>query len=402
MPRKAQADKRSQRPSYSLAPRRLRLGKSEILLLGTAHVSRRSVEDVGLAIQREKPDLILLELDEGRARNLRDPDHWKHMDIVQVIRSGKIYLLFSSVLLAVFQKKIGNRLDVAPGAEFLRAIELAEEKNIPYHFIDREIRITLRRAWQKLGFFNRMRLLSELFASFFASDNMPADEVEKLKERDVLHNLLEALPPSFRRVREVILDERDVFMAQKVRDFVRSHRPRRVLVVVGAGHLAGIEEAIAQEHQLGPLTFVQEGSKLKTALFFLAPIVLIAALLAYTALKGERKISVAATLQAWITIKCLSTALITLAWRPHPLAYLAGIVVSPVSTFLPIIKVGWVSALLEAIFRKPQVADFEGLVTATESFREFYRNRIFRIFMVFFIGQFSSALGYWLFLWYIG
>src|SRR5689334_5170448 len=112
--------------SYSIALRRLKLGKSEVILLGTAHVSRESVEDVELAIRREKPDAVLIELDEGRAKNLQDPDHWKHMDIVQVIRSGKIYLLFSSILLSIFQKKMGDRLTSAPGAEFKKAIELSE------------------------------------------------------------------------------------------------------------------------------------------------------------------------------------------------------------------------------------------------------------------------------------
>lgn len=395
--------KSSAKSKYSIDLRKIRLGKSEIILLGTAHVSRESVADVERAITREKPDAIFIELDEGRARNLRDPDHWKHTDIVQVIKTGKIYLLFSSILLSIFQKKMGDKLTSPPGAEFQRAIELAETKNIPHHLIDREIKITLKRAWQSIGFFSKLRLMSELLASLFVSENTNKEEIEKLKEKDALQALLDSLPPSFRRIREIVIDERDYYMAQKIRDQVvhAEKKPRRALVVIGAGHLRGIEEALQRDHDMQLLTTVKESSVVKSLAFFLAPIVIIVAFLSYFTFSGGKKIDFAETLKTWIFIKCAVTAAITLIWRPHILAYLAGVVVSPVSTFLPVIKVGWVSALIEAMLRKPEVTDFEEMAEATAHFGKFYRNRIFRIFMIFFLGQFSSAVGYWVFFWYV-
>ena len=394
---------RPQKARYSIELSKLKLGKTEVILLGTAHVSRESVADVERAIELEKPDRVLIELDEGRAKNLRYPDHWKHMDIVQVIKSGKIYLLFSSILLSIFQKKMGDRLTSAPGAEFKKAIEVAEAKNLGIEFIDREIRITLKRAWQSVGFFGKLRLMSELIASLFVTEDMQKDDIEKLKEKDALQSLLDSLPPAFRKIREIIIDERDQYMAQKVRDTVlhgKKH-PRRVLVVIGAGHLRGMTEALHADHNMNALTFIKEAKLWRSLVAFLAPIVIIVALLTYFTLSGNKTLDIAATLKAWIIIKCSVTAVVTVIWSPHILAYLAGILVSPVSTFLPVIKSGWVAALLEAMYRKPEVTDFESMPEATTRFNSFYRNRIFRIFMVFFLGQFSSMLGYWVFIWYV-
>ncbi|MBL8032141.1 MAG: TraB/GumN family protein [Leptospiraceae bacterium] len=388
---------------YSIELRRLKLGKTEVILLGTAHVSRESVEDVQRAIEKEKPDSVLIELDDGRAKNLRDPDHWKHMDIVKVIRSGKIYLLFSSILLSIFQKKMGDRLTSAPGEEFRRAIEISSERGIAHHFIDREIRITLKRAWQSVGWWGKMRLMSELLASLFVSEKMEKDDIENLKEKDALQSVLDSLPPSFRRIREIIIDERDQYMAQKVRELTldAKDKPKRALVVIGAGHLRGIEEALQNEHDLAKLTHVKPPQLWKSIAAFLLPIVIIAGALSYFTLSGNKKLDIAQTLKTWIIIKCSVTAVITAIWSPHILAYIAAVAVSPVSTFLPIIKSGWVAALLEAIFRKPEVTDFESMPEATSNFRSFYRNRIFRIFAIFFLGQFSSFVGYWVFIWYV-
>jgi pheromone shutdown-related protein TraB len=393
----------TQKPKYSIDLRRLKLGKSEIILLGTAHVSRESVDDVALAVQKEKPDAVLIELDEGRAKNLKDPDHWKHMDIVQVIKTGKIYLLFSSILLSIFQKKMGDRLTSAPGAEFKKAMELSENKKIAHYFIDREIRITLKRAWQSVGLFGKLRLMSELIASLFVSEKMEKDDIEKLKEKDALQTVLDSLPPSFRRIREIVIDERDQYMAQKVRDITvnAEKKPKKVLVVIGAGHLRGLEEELQREHDMKQLTAVREPKIIRSLIAFLSPIVIIVAFLTYFTFSGNKKLDLAQTLKIWIIIKCSVTAVITLVWSPHFLAWLGGVVVSPVSTFLPVIKSGWIAALVEAIFRKPEVTDFEGMAEATTKFKSFYRNRIFRIFMVFFLGQFSSAVGYWVFIWYV-
>lgn len=400
---KTKAKQKPQTNSYSIELRKLKLKRSEIILLGTAHVSRESVEDVERAILNEKPDTVLVELDEGRAKNLQDPDHWKRMDIVQVIKSRKIYLLFSSILLSIFQKKMGERTTSAPGAEFKKAIEVSEKKGRSVHFIDREIGITLKRAWQSVGFFSKMRLMSELLASLFVKDDMEPDDIEKLKEKDALQGLLDSLPPSFRRIREIIIDERDSYMAQKIRDLVLNAEkpPKKILVVIGAGHLRGIEEALQRDHDMQVLTAVKAGGLWKSLMVFFAPIFIIVALLAFFTLTGTKKFDIAETLKTWIIIKCSVTAVMTIVWSPHILAYLAGIIVSPVSTFLPIVKTGWVSALLEAIYRKPEVTDFEEMAVATEQFKKFYRNRIFRIFMVFFLGQFSSALGYWIFILYV-
>jgi len=389
---------------YSIELRRKKLGATEIVLLGTAHVSRESVADVEKAIAKEKPDLVLIELDDERAKNLKNPDHWKHTDIVKVIKTGKIYLLFSSILLSIFQKKMGDRLTSAPGAEFKKAIEVSEAYGIEHHFVDRDIRITLKRAWQSVGFWGKLRLASELLASLFATENMQKDEIEKLKSKDALQALLDSLPAAFRRIREIIIDERDQYMAERVRNLtleVHGAKPKRALVIVGAGHLNGLEEELANRHDLKALNVVKPPHILRSLTFFLLPIIIIVGFLTYFTFSGNKKLDLAETLKTWIIVKCSVTAIVTIIWTPHIFAYLGGVLVSPVSTFLPVLKSGWVAALVEAIYRKPEVTDFESMAEATTKFKTFYRNRIFRIFMIFFLGQFSSALGYWVFIWYV-
>lgn len=388
---------------YSIELRRLKLGKTEIILLGTAHVSRESVEDVELAIQKEKPDAILIELDEGRAKNLKDPDHWKHMDIVQVIKTGKIYLLFSSILLSIFQKKMGDRLTSAPGAEFKKAMEISEKNKLTHYFVDRDIRVTLKRAWQSVGFWGKMRLMSELLASLFVSEKMEKDDIEKLKEKDALQTVLDSLPPSFRRIREIVIDERDQYMAQKIRDLTvnAEKKPKRALVVIGAGHLRGLEEALQSEHDLKKLTSVREPHVVRSVIIFLLPIVVISALVVYFTTQNNRTLNIAETLKVWILIKCSVTAVLTLIWKPHFLAYIGAILVTPTSTFVPVLKPGWVAALFEAMYRKPEVTDFEGMAEATTKFSLFYRNRIFRIFMLMFLGSAAGWIGTGIFLWYV-
>lgn len=146
---------------------------------------------------------------------------------------------------------------------------------------------------------------------------------------------------------------------------------------------------------------MREPKIIRSLIAFLSPIVIIVAFLTYFTFSGNKKLDLAQTLKTWIIIKCSVTAVITLAWAPHFLAWLGGVIVSPVSTFLPVIKSGWIAALVEAIFRKPEVTDFESMAEATTKFKSFYRNRIFRIFMIFFLGQFSSAVGYWVFIYYV-
>ncbi|MEQ9362676.1 MAG: TraB domain-containing protein, partial [Leptospirales bacterium] len=243
---------------------RMDLAGVDALILGTAHVSAQSVDDVREIVRLQKPDVVAVELCASRYEALTDEDRWRNLDLGRVIREKKIWLLASSLILSSFQKKIGELTGSKPGAEMTVAAELAEETGATLSLADREVRITLARAWSRVGFFSRLWLISNLMASLLVSEEVEPDEIENLKQQDVFEDLISHLPPRYVSLKEVILDERDRYLAEKIRraasDLVSgssaapakkrgktagaARGKRRLFAVVGAGHLPGIRRVL--------------------------------------------------------------------------------------------------------------------------------------------------------------
>lgn len=393
--------KKSGMPSEDVLSK-IKFGTKTIYLLGTAHVSQQSVLDVEKCVHQLKPSVICVELDEARAKNLQDPEAWKKLDMVQVIKNRKLYLLMSSVMLSVFQKKIGAKTETPPGSEMKRAIELAEDKNCKLELIDRDVQLTLKRAWTSVGFFSKMTILSELLASAFTGSEVDAGEIENLKKRDAIGALLENLPPRYRRIQHIIIDERDMYMAQKLRTLSELDKKKEnILVVVGAGHVPGILKQIHEEHFLHRLEHVRKRPLWLAILKFFLPILIIMGLIWYFTDKSITK-DISTSIITWVTVKAACAGLFSLLWLPHPLALLSAMIVSPIGNFNPVLKPGWVAALIEAKFRKPLVNDFENIANDTDSFKGFYKNRVLRVFLIFFLAQLGGSIGTLVSVWLIG
>ncbi|MDH5656563.1 MAG: TraB domain-containing protein, partial [Spirochaetia bacterium] len=227
---------------------KLKLNGSDVWILGTAHVSPESVQDVKDIYKTLKPDVVCVELCASRYDAMRDPDRWRKLDLTRVIKEKKLGLLASSLILSSFQKKIGKTTGVQPGQEMLTACDLAEKDSKELVLADRDVRTTLLRAWRQVGFFSKMWLSSALFSSLLVREEIPPEEIERMKKEDVLSDLFSALPSRYRFVKEIIVDERDQFLAGKIKESVLSltgknkKKKAKVFAVVGAGHLAGIEE----------------------------------------------------------------------------------------------------------------------------------------------------------------
>lgn len=379
---------------------------TDIYVLGTAHISDESVNDVENIIKKEKPNTVAVELCPSRYKSIMDPEAWKNLDIVQVIRERKIYLLLSSILLSTFQKKMGAESGVKPGSEMLKAIDLAQKNNLTLELIDRDVQTTLRRAWQKLGFWRRSIVFSELLAGMLVKENVEVEEIEKMKTDDALENLLKNLPPRYNSLRDVILSERDSYMAGKLQTLAYNapqEKPRKknkIVAIVGAAHIPGIEKKILEKQNISKLETTKKIPLWKTITKFLLPIVAILGFMAYyTDLSDWNKIR--ENLLAWISIKAIASGVFALIAGIHPIAILSSAIVAPISNFNPILKPGWLAALVQARLRKPRVEDFEKLPEDVEKLSTAIKNRVASVFLAFFLPQLGSSFGTGIALWYI-
>jgi pheromone shutdown-related protein TraB len=359
----------------------------QILLLGTAHVSKRSVEDVARAIDELEPDEIAVELCQPRYQNLTDRETWRKLDIFRVLREGKAPLLLSSLVMTSFQRRIAKQLGVTPGAEMLEAIERAKERGLDLALIDRDIQVTLRRTWGRLGWWAKVKLLSQLVGSLFVGDQIDESTVEKLKEDEELAGLLEAMAAALPQVKATLIDERDRYMAQRLRQL----EGRRVLAVVGAGHLPGIAAHLDRDTDLAPLEEVPRRSVLPRLIAWAVPLVIVG-LLVLGFLRGGLQESVT-SITLWVLINGVLAALGAAAAFAHPVTIASAFVAAPLTSLNPLIAAGWVAGLVQAWIHRPTVQDLEDLPEDITSLRGFWGNAVSRVLLVVVLCNLGSMLG---------
>lgn len=390
----------------------LTVGTDEVFVLGTAHISRSSVEDVEQAIAKWKPDVVCVELCRPRHEALLDPDRWKKMDLTKVIREKKLALLASNLILSSFQKKIGDQTGVRPGEEMRRASELAREKGLELVFIDREIRTTLSRAWAKVGFFSKMWLSSYLLTSLLVKEEVSAEEVEEMKQKDVLEDLFSNLPRQYQSVKEVILDERDAYLAENTRRVALSHaeverhdhetkssskKKRRILSVVGAGHLPGILRTLKENRpvDLVELRTIPKPRPWRNLFIWIGASIFLFLVGLYITLGGQEAAEQA--LLAWVVARSAGAGIGAVLSGAHPLTILATVVMAPIVPLIPGSRLWMFSALIEVWRRKPRVEDFENIADDTETasglFRSLYKNRVVHLFWVTFLVSMGLTIG---------
>ncbi len=378
----------------------LLIGGARVLIVGTAHVSPQSLEDVKNAYKAFRPDAVCVELCQPRYETVRNPDRWKNLDLGKVIKEKKLGLLAASLILSAFQKKIGDTTGMKPGQEMITACDLAEADGKDLALVDREIRITLSRAWGKISLWNKMWLGSNLFAGLLVKEEVSPEEIERLKNEDVLTDLFSNLPEKYSIVKKVIVDERDQFLAENIRRtavLARSKGEERILAVVGAGHLKGIEETLKKQISvdLEALNEIPPKNNLRTILFWVAFSVIIGALSMYVGTGGAE--AAMNSLTAWILGRSLGSGIGALIAGAHPLTILVTMIVAPVSVFIPGSRLWMFSAMTELWLKKPRVEDFENIATDTDSFRSFlhslYNNRVLKLFFIISMVSLGLTLG---------
>ena len=358
-----------------------------IVLVGTAHISASSVRDVQEVLERERPDTVCVELCASRLSALRDPDSWQRMDIFKVIREGKTFLLLANLMMSSFQRKLGAQLGVQPGAEMLEAVRIAEAQGAELVLADRDVRTTLQRTWRKLGFWSRIKILGQLLVGMVSREEIEESEIEKLKQEDALAEAMEGLASQSPVVKQVLIDERDQFLAERIRQAPGS----QIVAIVGAGHLGGIQQELTRSHDLDALNDLPLPGKLGRTLKWGIPGVIIGLIL-YGFLTVDADVSLE-MVQRWFLINGILSALGSAFVLAHPLTILSAFVAAPFTSLNPMIAAGWVAGLVEAFLRKPQVHDFAALRDDILTLGGFWRNKITRILLVVVFANLGSSIG---------
>ena len=326
--------------AYSANVHEIVLEEKQILLIGTAHISQSSVDEVNHVIEQEKPDTVCIELCSSRYQAMMDKDQWKNMDIFKVVREGKSFLLFANLIMTAFQKRLGSQLGVKPGAEMLAAAQASERVNAELVLADRDVKITLQRTWRGMPFWGRMKVMSQLLASLFIREEISKEEIEKLKESDALSEAMEMLADQSPEMKRILIDERDQFMAEKI----RQSPGKRIVAVVGAGHVKGLTAELERDHNLAELETVPPTGKLGKWLKWGIP-ALIIGLIGYGFFAVDTDVSIE-MIQRWFLINGTLSALGTALAFGHPITIATAFVAAPFTSLNPAVAAGWGAGLV--------------------------------------------------------
>ena len=366
---------------------RITLGDREIILIGTAHVSRESADLVERVIAEERPDTVCVEICRPRYEAIQQRDKWQQTDIVKVIREKRTSILLSQLIMASFQRKIAEKFNITPGEEMLRAMAKAEEIGAEIVLADREIRVTLLRTWRQMGFWSKMKVLPDLIMSLFATDEITEEEIEKLKQHDILELALQTIGEKLPGLKITLIDERDLYMAQTI-----GHAPgSRIVAVVGAGHVPGISKHLGEEIDLEALNLIPEKGiwgRFAGWFFSLAIVGLFVAGFFLSGSQASMKM-----IAWWSLITAAFSGMGALILLAHPLTIIATALAAPITTLHPLVAAGWVAGLVEATLRKPQVKDFLALKDDIISVRGFFRNKITRLLLLVAFVNLTTSIG---------
>jgi len=363
----------------------------QVYVVGTAHISRESVEVVKRAIETLRPERVCIELDERRFEALSRPQRFEALNLREIIRTQQLATLMLNMVLAGYQRSLGLQLGVQPGSELLAAARGAEAQGIGVELVDRDVRVTLRRAWAALSLWQKILLVSSFLGGMFERQELGEDDLRELRQQDVLSRLMEELGTQFPRLKTALIDERDVYLAERIRRTAGD----RLVAVVGAGHVQGILRQLRTGHgvDLAPLEEVPEGTRVWKWVGWGIPALILGALVAIGVRQGAG--AAGENLAFWILANGVPCALGTVLALGHPATVVAGFLSAPVTSLTPVIGAGYVTAFVQTWLVPPRVRElshvFQDMVQPTG----WWRNRLLRVFLVFLLSTVGSLIGTW-------
>ena len=359
----------------------------KITLIGTAHVSFESADLVQKVIEDEKPDMVCVELCESRYQSIMQKSKWQNTNLIKVIKEKKAFLLLSNLMLAYFQKKVGQKLGIRPGEEIVRAIQAATSVGARIHLADRDIRTTLSRTWRCMGLWAKIRLLFQLVTSVGEMDTIKKSDIEEMKKKDVLEMFLSEIGKSFPEIRRILIDERDQYLAH----MIRSAPGKKIVAVVGAGHVPGIQSYWERHIDLDALNQIPPKGKVFGFLKWGIPSFIVCLIIVGFLYAGSS--AGTSMIKWWVLANAILAGLGAAIALGHPLTILSAIVSSPITSLNPMIAAGWVAGLVEVFLGKPKVKDFERLSEDISSLKGFWKNKITRILLVVAFTNIGSSVG---------
>ncbi len=373
---------------------RLTYGDKEYVLVGTAHVSASSIEEVQAVIREERPEVVGVEIDAGRYQSLSEAHNWQKVDIFQVLKQKKGFLLLANLALSSFQRRVGQEVESKPGQEMLAAVDAAKEVGAREVFIDRDVQTTLRRAWRKSSFWGKNKLLGLLMGSVFGSEKVDAGAIEDLKKKNELEAVMGELAQELPTVKQVLIDERDQYLATSLFQI----SGKKIVAVVGAGHVPGMIRWLNDLHEgkaeadLTAISMVPPPSWWSRVWPYLIPVAFVAVLVAGFATQGWEAfqkilLTVAVTTSAFAALG----SVLALA---HPVTIVVAIVAAPFAAlFHPLVHVAYFTGFSEATLRRPRVSDLESLSDDAMKFTGYYKNRVLRILLVVLLSTVGATIG---------
>lgn len=365
---------------------KLDVNGKEIYLIGTAHVSLTSRQEVKDCIDEVHPDSICIELDEDRYEAFQNPKRWEETDIIQVIRENKTGYMIVNLILSSYQRRIAKKMNVQAGQEMLQGIESAKEINAHLVLADRNIQTTFKRIYRKHSFWQKIKLFSSMILSIFEDEDITNEDIENLKQADVLDVALKDIGKEYPIVAQVLIHERDQVLAYKIKNAPGN----KIVAVLGAAHIPGIKEEIYKDQDINELESIPKKKATSKIIGWIIPIAIILMILsmftANSALGLEQ-------IKNWILWNGSLSALGTLIAWGHPLSILTAFIAAPITSLNPLLAAGWFAGLTEAFIRKPKVKDFENLMDDVSSVKGFYKNRVTHILLVVILANLFSTLG---------
>ncbi|MGH7256688.1 MAG: TraB/GumN family protein, partial [Nitrospirales bacterium] len=347
-------------------------------------------------IEARKPDRVCVELDEKRLETLARQRQWESLDLRALIRTKRLSALLAALLLHSYQKRLGDRLGVIPGLEMLEAVRTAEALGIPLALCDRDIRVTMRRAWRATPFLQKGLLVSALLYSIFDTTEMSEETLRKLRQQDVISEVMRELGEEVPSLKRVLVDERDIYLAHRIGEA----EGRLVVAVVGAGHIEGIRGRLLQEPAGAPapsliaeLDTIPPMRPIWKWVGWAIPAIILGSIAWIGFQKGAE--AAWANAQYWVLANGIPSAMGAILAAAHPATILAAFLAAPLTSLTPVIGVGYVVAFVQAYVQPPVVREFQTVADDIGVLRQWWRNRLLRILLAFVLTTLGSVLGTW-------
>ncbi len=361
----------------------------EIILVGTAHISKHSAKLVGRVIEGEKPDVVCVELDAQRLEALSNQKRWENLDLKTIIKKKQLSTLIINILLSSYQKKLGSKLGVIPGLELFEATKVAKKLDIPIELGDRDVRITLKRAWHSMSFIQKLKFMTLGIAGIFEKEEISEEELEKLKSKDVLTELMKELGKAMPVLKTVLIDERDSFLAKKIKEA----NGNKIVAIVGAGHLQGIIKKITNDEQidLSTIEVIPKSSPWVKIIGWAIPVIIVGSIFFIGYNQGMQEAGNNSLY--WFLANGIPSAIGAIIALGHPFAVLSVFFAAPFTSLSPLIGAGYVAAFVQTYFKPPVVKEIQSVSEDINKPLMWWKNKLLRILLVFILSGLGSVIG---------